>query len=179
MDATAQRPCWQVWHFRSSLAVVTRPLPNIIRMRQDPEQRKRHSRMVGHRNVNVSCSHRMKIIRPPQGNSTIFGRYVTAEYATYVIVLSRLTRIYERKDVREALAKVTKKQALRRVMPRGRKRKNTEKPKDEILELSDDEEVVQVEGATTSAIIDEVSAPPGDADKPKRPIVVKPIGIIQ
>jgi type IV secretory pathway TraG/TraD family ATPase VirD4 len=44
-----------------------------------------------------------EIIRPPQGNCTIFGRYVTVEYATYVMVLSRLTRIYEREDLRDKM----------------------------------------------------------------------------
>lgn len=46
-----------------------------------------------------------EIVRPPQGSATLFGRYVTGEYATYAIVLARLTRIYERQDVREALAR--------------------------------------------------------------------------
>jgi type IV secretory pathway TraG/TraD family ATPase VirD4 len=52
-----------------------------------------------------------EIIRPPQGNCTIFGRYVTSEFATYVIVLSRLTRIYERHDVQRAVQSATKRRA--------------------------------------------------------------------
>lgn len=44
-----------------------------------------------------------EVIRPPQGNCIIFGRYVTQEYATYIMVLSRLTRIYEREDVRNMI----------------------------------------------------------------------------
>jgi type IV secretory pathway TraG/TraD family ATPase VirD4 len=58
-----------------------------------------------------------EIVRPPQGNCTIFGRYVTSEYATYVIVLARLTRIYERADVRR-LVKHADKRKLQ-VVPRG------------------------------------------------------------
>lgn len=58
-----------------------------------------------------------EIVRPPQGNCTIFGRYVTSEYATYVIVLARLTRIYERADVRQ-LVKGADKRKLQ-IMPRG------------------------------------------------------------
>lgn len=57
-----------------------------------------------------------EMVRPPQGNCTIFGRYVTSEYATYVIVLARLTRIYERDDVRYLVADSANKslQLLRR-----------------------------------------------------------------
>ncbi|MDQ7035749.1 MAG: TraM recognition domain-containing protein [Anaerolineae bacterium] len=52
-----------------------------------------------------------EIIRPPQGNCTIFGRYVTSEFATYIIVLSRLTRIYERHDVQRAVQSASKRRA--------------------------------------------------------------------
>jgi hypothetical protein len=49
-----------------------------------------------------------EVIRPPQGNCTIFGRYVTSEFATYVIVLARLTRIYERLDVQHDIHAASK-----------------------------------------------------------------------
>jgi type IV secretory pathway TraG/TraD family ATPase VirD4 len=58
-----------------------------------------------------------EIVRPPQGNCTIFGRYVTSEYATYVIVLARLTRIYERADVRRSVKGADKRKL--QVVPRG------------------------------------------------------------
>ena len=120
-----------------------------------------------------------EIIRPPQGNSTIFGRYVTAEYATYVIVLARLTRIYERKDVAQALSKVTKKQAMRRVMRRGRKRKPDDQPRDEILEIPQDNTKGEDELAGVPAIGDDAPAPEIISRQPKRPVVVKPIGVIR
>jgi len=119
-----------------------------------------------------------EIIRPPQGNCTIFGRYVTAEYATYIIILSRLTRIYERKDVASAVKAVDPKQAKRRIMRRGRgeKRKNDEKPKHEIIDLPQEAAVASV--VTTEDESD--AAPPAPViEKPKRPVVVKPIGVIQ
>jgi type IV secretory pathway TraG/TraD family ATPase VirD4 len=52
-----------------------------------------------------------EIIRPPQGNCTIFGRYVTSEFATYVIILTRLTRIYERHDVQHEVSSASKSRA--------------------------------------------------------------------
>jgi len=119
-----------------------------------------------------------EIIRPPQGNCTIFGRYVTAEYATYIILLSRLTRIYERKDVASAVKAVDPKQAKRRIMRRGRgeKRKNDEKSKHEIIDLPKEDAIASV--ATTEDESD--AAPPAPViEKPKRPVVVKPIGVIQ
>ncbi|MEO1666696.1 MAG: type IV secretory system conjugative DNA transfer family protein [Chloroflexota bacterium] len=121
-----------------------------------------------------------EIIRPPEGNCTIFGRYVTADYATYVIVLSRLTRIYERIDVREATGKVDKKKKMKRVMPRGRadRVKRKEKPKHQVMELPtndeissdnvDDEQVIAAAATTNAPVI----------DKPRRRVVVKPIGVI-
>lgn len=128
-----------------------------------------------------------EIIRPPQGNCTIFGRYVTAEYATYVIVLSRLTRIYERKDVASAVQTVSKKRALSRVMPRRNKRKNEELPEDEVRDTVV-ELPTQADGGDVS---DRTTMMPQDSDdeatiehdlpvqpKPKRPVVVKPIGEI-
>jgi hypothetical protein len=123
-----------------------------------------------------------EIIRPPQGNSTIFGRYVTAEYATYVIVLSRLTRIYERKDVRESLASVTKKQALSRVLPRGRKRKNDERSQVRSAEPSQKTADVSAnEQPEAKAAESDVSQPDSRPvqKQTKRPIVVEPIGVIQ
>jgi len=119
-----------------------------------------------------------EIIRPPQGNSTIFGRYVTAEYATYIIILSRLTRIYERKDVAHAVKAVDAKKAKRQIMRRGRgdKRKNDEKPKHDIIDLPQEDAVASV--VTKEDESDAV--PPARAiEKPKRPVVVKPIGVIQ
>ena len=125
-----------------------------------------------------------EIIRPPQGNCTIFGRYVTAEYATYVIVLSRLTRIYERKDVASAVQKVSKKRAMSRVMPR-RKRKNEALPEEEqvdpIIELPTDRSDQMSGNAETVATSDDNAEKPeaqSEPAKPKRPIVVKPIGEI-
>lgn len=121
-----------------------------------------------------------EIIRPPQGNCTIFGRYVTAEYATYVIILSRLTRIYERKDVATAVKGVDSKKAKRQVMRRGRgdKRKNDSKSKHESLELP-----VEVAIASGKTKEDEkvVQLPTGTPliSQPKHPVVVKPIGVIQ
>jgi type IV secretory pathway TraG/TraD family ATPase VirD4 len=116
-----------------------------------------------------------EIIRPPQGNSTIFGRYVTAEYATYVIVLSRLTRIYERKDVAVAMGKVHKKQAKSRIMRRGRdeKQKNDEMPNPEVVEMKPDtpQDIGTSSDEKTPALIPVI-------DKPIRPVVVKPIGVI-
>jgi hypothetical protein len=120
-----------------------------------------------------------EIIRPPQGNSTIFGRYVTAEYATYVIVLARLTRIYERKDVAQALAKVTRQQAMRQVMPRDRKRQMDEQPRDEILEIPADNGNGEDELAGVAATSDNTPAPETVSKQAKRPVVVKPIGGIR
>lgn len=117
-----------------------------------------------------------EIIRPPEGNCTIFGRYVTAEYATYVIVLSRLTRIYERKDVATLVAKVSKKKAMRRVMPRRQKRKHEdlaeEEVRDEIIALPEPEQ----EDKKSVPVQQERKAP--RIAKPKRPVVVEPIGEI-
>lgn len=66
-----------------------------------------------------------EIVRPPFGNALIFGRYVTADFATYILVLARLTRIYEREDVKEQVHLVDRKKA--KIMPLGgfskRKRK--------------------------------------------------------
>ena len=121
-----------------------------------------------------------EIIRPPQGNCTIFGRYVTAEYATYVILLARLTRIYERKDVAAAVKAVDAKQARRRVMRRGRgeKRKNSTKVKPEQV---DEPLVTAIETSKTQE--DEKGkqtvSEPSKVSTPKRPVVVKPIGVIQ
>jgi len=117
-----------------------------------------------------------EIIRPPQGNCTIFGRYVTAEYATYVIILSRLTRIYERKDVAAAVKQLDPKKYRRQIMRRGRgeKRKNDEKPNLGMIELGDDS--VKKEPVTQEESIAKVVVPV--PEKPKRPVVVKPIGVI-
>jgi type IV secretory pathway TraG/TraD family ATPase VirD4 len=52
-----------------------------------------------------------EIVRPPQGNAVIFGRYVTEEYATYIVVLSRLTRIYERADLKQRVEAADPRQA--------------------------------------------------------------------
>jgi len=52
-----------------------------------------------------------EIVRPPQGNAVIFGRYVTEEYATYVVILSRLTRIYERADLKQRVEDADPKKA--------------------------------------------------------------------
>ena len=49
-----------------------------------------------------------EIVRPPQGSATLFSRYATSEYATYAILLARLTRIYERQDVKQALKSAAK-----------------------------------------------------------------------
>lgn len=121
-----------------------------------------------------------EIIRPPQGNCIIFGRYVTAEYATYVIVLSRLTRIYERRDVATEVGKVSKKKAMRRVMPRREKRKNGELPeeeiRDEIIAVSKDKDVDDAQPATQEVLNQEHKA--AVIAKPKRPVVVEPIGEI-
>jgi len=114
-----------------------------------------------------------EIIRPPQGNCTIFGRYVTAEYATYVIILSRLTRIYERKDVAAAIKTINRKQAKKQVMRRGRgeKLKNGETPTQEILKMSEDSsDVLASARMNVSTVV---------IEKPKCPHVVKPIGVIQ
>lgn len=118
-----------------------------------------------------------EIIRPPQGNCTIFGRYVTAEYATYVIILSRLTRIYERKDVATAIGNIDKKQARRRIMRRGRgdKQKHDETSKPENNEVMPDvlpsADVIPDERLAESPAKSVIM-------KPKRPVVVKPIGVI-
>ncbi len=120
-----------------------------------------------------------EIIRPPQGNCTIFGRYVTAEYATYIIILSRLTRIYERKDVEASVKAVDPKKAKKRIMRRGRgeKRKNDEKPKHDIVDLPQEDAVASVE--TTEDESAAAPSAPQVIEKPKRPVVVEPIGVIQ
>lgn len=61
-----------------------------------------------------------EIVRPPTGNCLISTRYVEAEYATYAFILARLTRIYERKDVKAALDSITIEQIQANLMPRGR-----------------------------------------------------------
>ena len=98
---------------------------------------------------------------------------------TYVIVLARLTRIYERKDVAGALSKVTKKQAMSRVMRWGRKRKPDEQPRDEILELPEDNANGEDELAGVTAVGDDAPAPESLSKQAKRPVVVKPIGVIR
>jgi type IV secretory pathway TraG/TraD family ATPase VirD4 len=44
-----------------------------------------------------------EIQAPIQGNATVFSRFVTENMATQVILLARLTRLYEREDWRELL----------------------------------------------------------------------------
>ena len=49
-----------------------------------------------------------QIISPPhapQGNVIIFTRYVTESYAVNAVILARLTRMYERRDWKVAIAK--------------------------------------------------------------------------
>ncbi len=44
------------------------------------------------------------MITPQSGNCTIFARYVEPDFATQVILTTRLTRLYERRDWRERFA---------------------------------------------------------------------------
>jgi type IV secretion system protein VirD4 len=119
-----------------------------------------------------------EIIRPPQGNCTIFGRYVTAEYATYVIILSRLTRIYERKDVAVAVKQLNPKKYRRQIMRRGRgeKRRNDEETKPVMIESADDSVKQEPAPVPQDELIAKLVVPV--LEKPKRPVVVKPIGVI-
>jgi len=55
-----------------------------------------------------------QIISPPhapQGNVIIFTRYVTESYAVNAVILARLTRMYERRDWKTAIAKAKKRKA--------------------------------------------------------------------
>lgn len=61
-----------------------------------------------------------EVVRPPQGNCLISTRYVEAEYATYALILARLTRIYERKDVTEVLALIDENHVPKKLLKRGR-----------------------------------------------------------
>ena len=101
---------------------------------------------------------------------------MTSEYATYVIILSRLTRIYERKDVEATVRAVDLKEAKKQIMRRGRgeKRKTDAKPKQEIIDLPDETPATTIEeesknNASSVSVIENL----------KRPVVVKPIGVIQ
>ncbi len=67
-----------------------------------------------------------QIISPPhapQGNVIIFTRYVTESYAVNAVILARLTRMYERRDWKAAIAKTKKRK------PRLFTRHHAEKPK--------------------------------------------------
>jgi type IV secretory pathway TraG/TraD family ATPase VirD4 len=99
-----------------------------------------------------------EIVRPPQGNCTIFGRYVTSEYATYVIVLARLTRIYERADVRRLVKRADKRKL--QVIPRGGLADATPKPAKKRRKAS----------VKTPAIL----LQPQKQPQPLIPVVVKP-----
>ncbi|MEO0565200.1 MAG: type IV secretory system conjugative DNA transfer family protein, partial [Chloroflexota bacterium] len=67
-----------------------------------------------------------QIISPPhapQGNVIIFTRYVTESYAVNAVILARLTRMYERRDWKAAIARAKKRR------PRLFTRHHAEKPK--------------------------------------------------
>ena len=62
-----------------------------------------------------------QIISPPhapQGNVIVFTRYVTASYAVHAVILARLTRIYERRDIQNLVATSEKKNGRARVFTR-------------------------------------------------------------
>ena len=67
-----------------------------------------------------------QIISPPhapQGNVIIFTRYVTESYAVNAVILARLTRMYERRDWKRAIARAKTRN------PRLYTRRHAEKPK--------------------------------------------------
>ena len=77
-----------------------------------------------------------QIISPPhapQGNVIIFTRYVTASYAVHAVILARLTRIYERRDLQNKITAAQRKNRRARMFTRihaqrGRKKKRTTRP---------------------------------------------------
>lgn len=92
-----------------------------------------------------------EVIRPPQGNALIATRYVTSEYATYAFVLARLTRIYERKDVAQAV-KAVDKQVMRRNLLRRPSADETKRQRQALPTLPDDESTIK-EADTASVVV--------------------------
>jgi hypothetical protein len=116
-----------------------------------------------------------EIIRPPQGNCTIFGRYVTAEYATYVIVLARLTRIYEREDVKALAARVSLEKARPRLLGRGRGDRPQARGDESLSGQSSRPQPVRQHEEEQRPV-----APIGQGvSRPQTPKIVKPLGEIK
>ena len=109
-----------------------------------------------------------EIIRPPQGNALIATRYVTSEYATYAFVLARLTRIYERKDVAQAVKGVDKK-AMRRNLLR---RPSADETPQALPTLPDYEPTIEEENTAPVA----VPAPQPVMVQASKPRIVQPLG---
>jgi len=93
-----------------------------------------------------------EVIRPPQGNALIATRYVTSEYATYAFVLARLTRIYERKDVAQAV-KAVDKQAMRRHLLRRPSADEDKRKRQPLPMLPDDEPTIEAEDDTATVAV--------------------------
>jgi type IV secretory pathway TraG/TraD family ATPase VirD4 len=116
-----------------------------------------------------------QIISPPhapQGNVIIFTRYVTASYAVHAVILARLTRIYERRDIQNKIAASENKNRRARVFTRKHAQRRRKKKRQTIQPEVMPEVVPEVQQVDTPPPI--TAAPEIDIAQPP-PTVIIPI----